>query len=331
MMSAAETQRNEKLVTRFGIAVGIGVFYGLMARLIFGWRSLDGFLNTLSFGFLLVVPVALGALMVYLGPRQLRTTWSYAFFGPWLPSALFFITALITLLEAAICLVMAAPIFFVATSIGGVIMCAVLRNIERQNPDSRTPHYALILLLIAPYLAGPIESQFRIEDSIRTVHTQIVVNASVDTVWQNIIRVPKIRDDEQRFSIFQLFGLPRPVEATLSHDGVGGMRGASYDNGLRFVEAVVEWDEHRMFRFTIKVDGNSPAPFNMIGGKAFDVIDATYVVEPQANGSVLLHLHSTERVSTHFNFYSSLWTDVIMTDLQNYILEIVKRRAEASQ
>lgn len=329
-MNTVETPRKEKLVTRMVIAVAIGVFYGLMARLIFGWRNAEGLLSTLSLGFLLIVPVALGALMVYLGPRQLRTTWPYAIFGPWLPSALFFIAALITLLEAAICLVMAAPIFFVGTSIGGVIMCAVLRFIEARNPDSRAQHYALTLLLIAPYLFGPIESQFRVEASIRTVHTQIVVNASVEKVWQNIIRVPKIRDDEQRFSIFQLFGLPKPVEATLSQDGIGGMRDASYDNGLRFVETVVEWNAPRMFRFTIKVDPKSPAPFNMIGGKAFDVIDATYVVEPQANGSVLLHLYSTERVSTHFNIYSGLWTDLIMTDLQNYILEIIKRRAEAN-
>lgn len=330
-MGTTEKRHDEKLVIRLVIGVAIGVFYGLTARLIFGWRYTEGLLSTLSFGFLLVVPVALGALMVYLGPRPLRTTWPYAIFGPWLPSALFFIGALIMLLEAAICLVMAAPIFFVATSIGGVIMCAVLRLIEQRKPDSKAQHYALILLLIAPYLAGPIESQFRIDDSIRTVHTQIVIHASVDAVWQNIIRVPKIGDDEQRFSIFQLFGLPKPVEATLSHDGVGGMRGASYDNGLRFVEAVVEWEEHRMFQFTIKVDDKAPAPFDMIGGKAFDVIDATYVVESLANGSVLLHLYSTERVSTHFNFYSGLWTDTIMADLQNYILEIVKRRAEAAQ
>jgi hypothetical protein len=34
-------------------------------------------------------------------------------------------------------------------------------------------------------------------------------------------------------------------------------------------------------------------------------------------------------VSTHFNFYATLWTDWIMSDVQGYILEIVRRRCEA--
>src|SRR5262245_36824026 len=93
-MSAVENQYNEKRLTRSMSGAGIGLCYGLIARLIFGWRSMDGLLNTVSFGFLLVVPIGLGALMVYLGPRSMRTSWSYAIFSPWLPAALFFITAL---------------------------------------------------------------------------------------------------------------------------------------------------------------------------------------------------------------------------------------------
>jgi hypothetical protein len=33
-------------------------------------------------------------------------------------------------------------------------------------------------------------------------------------------------------------------------------------------------------------------------------------------------------LSTRFNFYSSLWTDFIMSDTQQYILEVIKRRCE---
>jgi hypothetical protein len=34
------------------------------------------------------------------------------------------------------------------------------------------------------------------------------------------------------------------------------------------------------------------------------------------------------RLSTPFNLYSHFWTAYLMADLQNYILQIIKRRCE---
>jgi hypothetical protein len=65
-----------------------------------------------------------------------------------------------------------------------------------------------------------------------------------------------------------------------------------------------------------------------VGGRYFDVLQGVYEIEPQAPGKVILHLASTHRLSTRFNAYSGLWTDFIMRDVQEHILEIVKRRCE---
>ena len=40
-------------------------------------------------------------------------------------------------------------------------------------------------------------------------------------------------------------GLPRPVEATLTGEGVGAIRHASFESGLVFVETVTEWQDGR--------------------------------------------------------------------------------------
>jgi hypothetical protein len=58
------------------------------------------------------------------------------------------------------------------------------------------------------------------------------------------------------------------------------------------------------------------------------VLEGEYELEPLPDGAVLLHLRSRHRVSTHFNFYATLWTDFIMSDVQGYILSIVRDRAE---
>jgi len=46
---------------------------------------------------------------------------------------------------------------------------------------------------------------------------------------------------------------------------------------------------------------------------------------------VLLHLSSQQRLSTHFNFYSHLWTEWLMDSIQGYILEVIKGRCEAGE
>jgi hypothetical protein len=50
---------------------------------------------------------------------------------------------------------------------------------------------------------------------------------------------------------------------------------------------------------------------------------------PLGPGHVRLRLQSTHRLSTHFNLYSGLWTDLVLRNVQEYILEILKRRCEA--
>ena len=60
-----------------------------------------------------------------------------------------------------------------------------------------------------------------------------------------------------------------------------------------------------------------------IGGRYFDVLQGTCVIEPTPGG-VRLHLTSNLRVSTHFNPYAGPWADAIMRsqDLQpTYVLD----------
>jgi hypothetical protein len=186
------------------------------------------------------------------------------------------------------------------------------------------------MLIAAPYFIAPVENMVQPQSTFRTVESRISIRASVDTVWRNVTRVAPISREEYGGTWATLFGIPYPVEATLTEDGMGGMRGASYSDGLRFNEEVFAWNPPRSFSFTIKVDptGKVNMPFNAIGGKYYDVIDAQYVLEPQPDGTVLVRLSSRQRVTTRFNGYATLWTDFLMDDLQSGILRVIKGRAE---
>ncbi len=308
------------------LSVGIAVFYGILARIAFGLGANNGLVTTLSWGFITLVPLAIGALSVFFSPLEKRYAWSDAIKVSVISSLIFLCLALIFAFELFICILMAAPFFIIVAGIGGLLMCWLLRQVNRN-------YSVLLILLILPYLVSPLENRFIPPNDIRTVDTQILINASAETVWQNIIRVPEITAQEQRFDFFHLAGIPRPVEATLLTEGVGGIRQGSFDNGLMFIETITEWQPMASISFNIRTEGgaNVPAPFNEIGGRFFEVLDANYTLEVVGENQVLLHLSSRHRLSTNFNFYGGIWTDWMLRDFQDYVLGIVKARCEGEQ
>jgi hypothetical protein len=200
------------------------------------------------------------------------------------------------------------------------------------DPD-RQSHLALGLALL-PFLVTPVESRFPPADSIRVVRVSQPIHASADAVWYQITHFETIQPSEQRPSAFHLLGMPYPVSATLMGSGLGVVRRGFYENGLTFREVVTEWQPDRAFGFTIGLDPEvpAPAPYDGIGGTYLEMLSARYSIEPvgdgTGDGTVILTLESTHRVSTRFNEYSGAWTEFILADLQGYLLRIVKERAE---
>lgn len=70
-------------------------------------------------------------------------------------------------------------------------------------------------------------------------------------------------------------------------------------------------------------------PLGAIGGPYFDMLDGRYEIQPIGDGRTILHLTSTHRLTTRFNWHAGLWTEPIMSEPRRYILAIVKARAEA--
>jgi hypothetical protein len=175
-----------------------------------------------------------------------------------------------------------------------------------------------------------VEARITAPDSLHVVRNSVVIEASPEAVWRQIVRVPAIGREEQRSSPLYWIGLPRPVEATLAGEGIGAVRHASFEGGLVFVETVTEWENLRSLGFSIERDRSSVPnePLGAIGGPLFDMLDGRYEIEPVAAGRVILHLSSTHRLSTTFNWYAGLWTEPIMSELQRSILAIVKARSQ---
>ena len=257
-------------------------------------------------------------------------------------------------------------IFWLPISLGGYFVWLGTRRSLQSAPST----VLVATLALLPFLSAQIEQNFELPTTHRQVKTEIPIDASPSTVWQNIIRVPTIRDSEQRTISFHVLGFPKPVEATLSHEGVGGIRHASFEGGLVFVETITVWEPDRELAFGIDKGASglclercfqtkhqtTRGPYSaletisispevdpelvpattldehvVVGGPFFETLNGHYRIEPLEEGGVVLHLESTHRLSTRFNFYSSWWSDLIMRDIQNYILVILKERCEGGR
>lgn len=304
--------------------------YAVVAYLLF--RLADdssATVGVMSIAFLFTLPVAIGAVSVAIAPPDRRASTWHLLGVPWIASVLLVVVGAVFAREAIICVVMALPILLPLVTLGAILALLATRTIgrdwSRQNP--------LLLVALVPFLVAPIEAQIAAPDSEHVVHNSVIVHASEVAVWEQIKRVPAIRPVEQSFSPLHLIGLPRPVEATLSYEGVGAVRHASFEGGLVFVETVDEWRPNQSIGFSIQRDESSvpPEPLGAIGGPYFDMLHGRYEIQPIGDGRVILHLSSTHRLTTRFNWYAGRWTEPIMSELQRYILAIVKARAEASQ
>ncbi len=326
--AGGDTIQNLKALLGIFSGVPFALLYGALARIVFGAsKGNDTLFTTMTIAFLFLVPIAVGALTVFLAPAKYRTSLPHALLMPLLSSLIALVVVTVLAWEALICIVMALPIVVAMATLGGFLVWLAFR-LRSQSSNTQI----LGLILLAPYAFAPVERIIPVVDSVRTVHTQIVINADEATIWQNITHIPTIKDQERSFSVaHDLFGVPKPLEATLTFDGAGGVRRGIYQGGMATVQSILEWQPYRYYRFTVKLDPHStpPVPYTDIGGPYFDLLEGSYRLEPLGNGQVRLHLYSQHRLSTRFNAYGGWWTDAILADFQSHLLEIIKARSEA--
>jgi hypothetical protein len=284
----------------------------------------------MSFSFLFFGPFVAGVLTVAQATRKEPWPISAWIIAPWIPILFNVLVALSIRWEGIICVVFIVPPAMISASLGGVAAGALQRHWHRQA--SRNTMYCLAAV---PLLLAMVETRLNQPLQTRTVDTSIVIHAPLPIVWQNIERVPPIAPSELRHSWANTIGFPRPVEATLSHEGIGGVRNASFERGLTFTETITDWVPNQQIAFTIKADTAAIPRTTLdehvtVGGRFFDVLTGEYDLHALPNGDTLLHLSSRERLSTDFNAYAAMWSDAVMRDMQSNILHVIRNRCQAA-
>ena len=315
-------------------SIGLACFYLLIFRLIslvppFVYDHKGGAI-LMSVSFLFLAPFMAGFITISQGIKKQPWSVKEWITAPWIPIWLTILLALSAAWEGIICVIFIVIPAMLFSSLGGVTAGLLHRYFHRQA--SRRTMYCLAAV---PLLLAITETHLHQPLQTRTVDTSVIIHASASTVWRNIERVPAIAPSELRRSWANTIGFPRPVEATLSHEGVGGIRNASFERGLNFTETITDWVPNQRITFTIQADTAAIPSTTLdehvtVGGRFFDVLTGEYDLHPLPNGDTLLHLSSRERLSTDFNAYAALWSDAVMHDMQSNILHVVQHRCETA-
>ncbi len=311
-------------------ALGIGISYGLSAQLFMRTLSHkdEKIFSSASFmvmtlGFVFFVPFAIGMLHVWLRQRDGMRSYAQSIFEPMLPATSCLILSLVIGWEGTICLIMAFPIVMGLSGLGGLAMRIIL-NVRQKN-------LIFVAFMVLPMPLSLLEQRIELPQEKRTVTNTIRIKSSPQKVWDKIVRVEKITEPQE--SVFFMLGFPRPVEAVLSGDGVGQTRLATFERGLQFVETVTDWKVNEKLGFIIKADPKMTPLTTLdehvtVGGAFFDVMSGTYEIRKVNDRELDLVLYSEHRISTHFNFYARIWSNFLMSEIQQNILKVIKGRAE---
>lgn len=306
----------------------IPVLYGLLLRVIFNLDIIKDFTQVMSITFFMTVPYGIGILTIALSPIEKVKSPGYRICMPWVSVIVLFAITLLLQIEGWACWLMILPVFLPFASLGG--LTAGYFKLKRYRKSNKLN---ISLAVLLPFIVAPLEKTIAVHPATFKAYTSIDITAPDSTIWQHITRVKTITKEEDRGTVTNFLGFPRPVKAELDVAAVGGTRKAIFSKGLVFTEIVTAYQHQKYMHFTIsanpyEIPSTAMDEHVVIGGEYFDVLDGTYELEQLSNTVYRVHLYSHFQLKTTFNFYADWWAKWIMKDIQNNILHVIKARCE---
>lgn len=308
------------------LGILLGGFYGLTLRITFDWKLVSGFLEIISFAFLINAPFVVGAIAVFFMPREKpNTVWQQLKVAN-IAMAFFLLAMFILVLEGLLCIVLVVPVFCMAASLGGLIMGLVIRHTSKASQT-------INCLVVLPFILSTFESQMPSSQTTGTVVNSVLVNAPAEQVFNQIATVKDIQAEELGFSFMHILGLPRPLEANMSGTGVGAVRASKWEQGVIFKERITQWQAPTRMYYAFEIPAGSIPREALdqhveLGGKYFTVSHGGYDIEAINSHQSRLTLHTVYVNKSKLKLYGDTWSTIALADFHHSILQLIKHRAE---
>lgn len=301
------------------IGIALGVLFGVLIRL-YSTRSLA------SVTFLFITPMVLGMIPLMFANTEKLRSYRTTIFVPSLTYLAFFLAMFLLRIEEILCLMILGAPFFVLSLLGAFIYRLVRINREKNKGK-------LLTLVALPFLLVPLEGYIKAPSDTFSIHSEVIVKATPEEVWENIVEVKTIEEQEYSAGVFNKLGIPRPISASVDRREVGGHRTGHFEGGLKFTETITEYLPNKKVAFNIQVAPETVRPRifdqHVLKGNYFTFVDATYELTELGDGLVKLNLSSRYQLTSTINFYGKFWGDIILSDFQERLLKVIAKRCEA--
>ena len=88
----------------------------------------------------------------------------------------------------------------------------IYRIVQINKQKSKGKLFTLVLL---PFLFAPIEEYIKRPSDTYNVKSEVVIDATSEKIWNNIVEVQTIDPKEYNSGFFNSIGIPRPISATV--------------------------------------------------------------------------------------------------------------------
>jgi len=304
--------------------LAIGAFAGIALRLIFSGKPGTAY-AAMEGAFVYLVPVAVGAVTVYIAEGTQRRSWSYYIWAPMIANCLFVLGTLVFLIEGIICAIIVIPLFAVLGAFGGVIMGAICRA-------TRWRKGAVYGFTALPVLLGMVPGNEVDSEKIGMVERTVIVEAMPEQIWKQLLNARDIRPDEVGDAWMYRIGVPLPIAGVTTRTSDGLVRKVTMGKSIHFDQVASEWSENRFVRWTYHFDKDSFPPNALddhvtIGGQYFDILDTAYTLEPRSALATKLSITIRYRINTQFNWYADGVAQILIGNFEEVILRFYGRRA----
>lgn len=313
-----------KLINKYKFSsVLIGALYALLFRVLGGIDLFSELYSIFSITFIWVVPVMIGIIPIVFSSDELFKLRKNQFLFPFLSVLIFFILAFSTRLEDLFCILIISLPFIIVAGLAGILTGYIVNEQRKKKLRS---------LLLVPFILGPIESLIESPQTEFKVESKIIIDSNREHVWEYLIEVPFIAENEFEDGFFQNIGVPRPIESKLKIIDGSEYRIGYFTDGLELVESISNIDTLDFVEFEIHMDRSKlrdvPMDKHVLESKYFQFNTISYHLNQLDNGKTELTLNCDYQIESKMNYYANFWAQLVVEDFEERLLKVLKHKIE---
>ena len=310
------------------IGIILGSLYGLGVRFLLNPRENNAgeiydYYNIYTISFIWILPIVISIIPLLFAKNEILESKWKQFVFPFLSVLLFFILTLSSGIEDWLCILIIAFPFLLTAGIVGLILGPIIKN---RNSNK------LFSIVLLPFILSPIESMIPNKSEHFSVESKVVIETDKQTVWDNLIEVPEIKDKEYDKGFFNYIGVPRPIKSELEIINGKEYRIGYFSDELKLYETLSKVDPLRYVEFNIHISESElrdlPTDKHLLKSDYFSFDNISYKLREISPDKTELILSCDYTLDSKMNGYANFWAEKIIKDFENRLLNSLKLKIE---